>query len=79
MGRSSLRVRHHASDATGVLGTNMVGGAKTTLTLGRLLGQDMAQVALPRLMRPDPRTLNRLDALFFVFIFGMTRSLPFLI
>src|SRR3954468_21592418 len=33
--------------------------------------------ALPRLMLPEPRTLNRFEALFFVFIFGMMLTLFF--
>jgi hypothetical protein len=38
----SLGVGQHAGDATGVFFPHDVGGAKATLTLGRLLGQDVA-------------------------------------
>jgi hypothetical protein len=41
-GSFSLRVRHHAGDATGVFFPHMVGGAQVALTLGRLLRQDVA-------------------------------------
>src|SRR5690606_20446712 len=38
----SLQVGQHALDATRVLGTHVVGGPKPALTLGGLLGQDVA-------------------------------------
>jgi hypothetical protein len=39
---SGLKIGNHASDATCVFRTNMVGTAKVALTLCRLLGQDVA-------------------------------------
>src|SRR5262249_9108881 len=41
-GSSPLRVRQHAGDAAGIFLPHDVGTAKVALTLGRLLGQDVA-------------------------------------
>jgi hypothetical protein len=42
MAQPSLKIRQHALDATSVFGTHVVGGTKSALTLGRLLGEDVA-------------------------------------
>jgi len=48
-----------------------LGTAQVTLVLGGLLGQDVTLEGLATFDRATRTAVKRLDALFFVFIFGM--------